>query len=211
MGLPVLLMIVFVMTRWPGLMPPSFSAAYGLLFCAGVYFRGRLAWWLPLVAMAVADCLINYFIYWKQSQIPFQWYQLANYPLYLGLLALGRCFKGSDSAVRLLGAGVLGGLLFYLLTNTLSWFLNPFGNPEYTRTLEGWWMALTQGTAGHPPSWEFLRNTLLSSGLFTGLFVGAMKAVDQMESAAEKDAANTPVPQEDRPLADDAQPEETPA
>lgn len=211
MGLPVLLMIVFVMTRWPGLMPPSFSAAYGLLFCAGVYFRGRLAWWLPLVAMAVADCLINYFVYWKQWHIPFQWYQLANYPVYLGLLALGRCFKGSDSAARLLGAGVLGGCLFYLITNTLSWLLNPFGNPEYTRTLEGWWMALTQGTAGHPPSWEFLRNTLLSSGLFTGLFVGAMKAVDLTESAAEKDAANAPASEEDRPLTDDPQPEETPA
>src|SRR6266496_1062913 len=36
--MPVLLMVVFALTRWPGVLPPNFSAAYVLAFCAGVYF-----------------------------------------------------------------------------------------------------------------------------------------------------------------------------
>jgi hypothetical protein len=199
--LPALLMVVFVLTRWPGVMPSNFSAAYALLFCAGVYFPARLAWWLPLTTMAVADVGLAFY-YWKFHGIAPQSYQLMNYVVYLGIIGLGRLFRPSHSWTRLLGGGVLGALLFYLLTNTASWLLNPFGNPEYTKDLAGWWRALTQGTAGHPPTWEFLRNTLLSGGLFTGLFVGAMKGADQMESAVEKALAEAQVDDSEEPTAE---------
>ncbi len=190
--LALLLMVTFAITRWPGLMPVNFSAAYALLFCAGVYLPGRLGWWLPLATMAVADgCLAVY--YWKVYQIPFQVYQLSNYVVYLILIGLGRVFKPSTAWWKLLGGGVVGALLFYVITNTAAWLFNPFGNKEYTRDWLGWWIALTQGTAGHPPTWEFLRNTLMSGGLFTGLFAGAMKLSDHLESAAEKAAAEKTV------------------
>ena len=45
--------------------------------------------------------------------------------------------------------------------------------------------ALTTGLPGYPPTWMFFKNTLLSGGLFTGLFCGAMKL---SESAQEKEA-----------------------
>ena len=201
----LVLMGVFILTRWPGIMPPNFSAAYGLIFCTGVYFRSGLAWWIPLLAMALADILVDYFVYWRQMHIPLQWYQLMNYPVYLLLVWLGRLHRPDNHWVRLLSGGLVGALLFYLITNTATWFFNPFGNQEYTKTLEGWWIALTMGTAGHSPTWEFLRNTLLSGGLFTGLFVGAMKAVDITESAAEKAAANQPIDSE----ADSEEPDES--
>jgi hypothetical protein len=89
---------------------------------------------------------------------------------------LGRRFKPGSSFLGLLGGGLLGALLFYLITNTASWLFNPFHNPEYTKDLLGWLTAMTKGTGGYPQTWEFFRNTLLSGGLFTGLFVGAMKA-----------------------------------
>ena len=47
----------------------------------------------------------------------------------------------------------------------------------YEKTLAGWLRALTTGMPGYPPTWEFFRGTLLSGGLFSGLFVGAMKLV----------------------------------
>ena len=190
-GLALLMMGVFIATRWPGLMPPNFSAAYGLLFCGGVYFRNRLAWWMPLAAMAVSDIGITFY-YWKVHHIPFHWYPLVNYAAYGVLIALGRRCRPEMPWWKLLGGGVVGALLFYLITNTASWLLNPFGNTEYTRDWVGWLTALTQGTAGHPPTWEFLRNTLSSGGLFTGLFAGAMKLADHLESAAEKEAAEAP-------------------
>src|SRR5438105_9039129 len=53
--LPIALMVVFALSRIPGMLPQNFSAAYALVFCAGVYFRGRLAWWLPLATLLATD------------------------------------------------------------------------------------------------------------------------------------------------------------
>src|SRR5439155_21190035 len=189
--LPIALMVVFALSRIPGMLPQNFSAAYAIAFCAGIYFTGGLAWWLPLVTLLVTDIGLNMYYWpylgWKVWELPVLKYQLFNYASYVALIWLGRRFKPGSSFVSLLGGGVLGALLFYLITNTASWFFNPFGNPEYTKDLIGWITALTKGTSGWPQTWEFFRNTLLSGGLFTGLFVGAMKVSEAAESAKEKE------------------------
>jgi hypothetical protein len=45
--LPFALVLVFALSRWPGVLPLNFSAAYALAFCGGLYFapHGR---WLPM-------------------------------------------------------------------------------------------------------------------------------------------------------------------
>ena len=205
--LPVLLMIVFAITRWPGLMPPNFSAGYALVFCAGVYFRNRLAWWVPLLIMVVTDVALNFY-YLAQGWNAFQVYQLMNYAAYAGIFWLGRKFKPRASFLALICGGLLSAILFYVITNTAAWFFNPFGNPEYTaKTLMSWIIALTKGAGNWPQTWEFFRNTLLSSGLFTALFVGAMKYSEHLESAAEKKAAEATADGEEA----DPQPEEAKA
>ncbi len=204
--MPLLFMLVFAISRIPGMLPPSFSAAYALMFCAGVYFSGRMAWWLPLSTLLVTDIGLNlyyrFYLGWNVFDLPILKYQLFNYAAYVFLIWLGRRFKPGASFTALLGGGILGALLFYLITNTASWFFNPFGNPEYTKTLLGWLTALTKGTAGWPETWEFFRNTLLSGGLFTGLFVGAMKMTEASESAKEKETE--PEPAEEQPQPDEA-------
>jgi hypothetical protein len=191
-AMPLALMLVFAISRAPGMLPQNFSAAYALAFCAGVYFSGRLGWWLPLGTMLLTDiglnCYYYFYLHWDVFRGQTLGYQLFNYISYVLLIWLGRRFKPHSSFFALLGGGVLGALLFYLITNTASWFFNPFSNPEYTRTFIGWLTALTKGTAGWPQTWEFFRNTLLSGGLFTGLFVGAMKATTAAESAREKES-----------------------
>lgn len=197
--LPLALMLVFALSRIPGMLPQNFSAAYALVFCAGVYFSGRLAWWLPLATLFVTDVGLDlyyrFYLGWHVFDVPTIKYQLINYVAYVCLIWLGRRFKPHASFLALLGGGVLGAMLFYLITNTASWLFNPFQNPEYTRTFLGWLTALTKGTSGWPETWEFFRNTLLSGGLFTGLFVGAMKMVEASESAKEKEPAEEPVPE----------------
>jgi len=189
--LPILLMLVFALSRIPGLLPTNFSAVYALMFCAGVFFSGGLAWWLPLVTLLITDIALNMYYWlalgWNVWDLPVLKYQLFNYVAYLAIIWLGRRFKPSSSFGALLGGGILGALLFYLLTNTASWLFNPFGNPEYTKDFMGWLTALTKGTGGWPQTWEFFRNTLLSGGLFTGLFVGAMKLTAEAESPQEKE------------------------
>ena len=204
--LPVALMVVFAITRWPGLMPPNFSAAYALVFCAGVYFRNRLGWWVPLIIMALTDVALNFY-YLSKGWNGFQVYQLMNYAAYAAIFWLGRRFKPGTSFLSLLCGGLMSALLFYIITNTAAWFFNPFGNAEYHHDFQSWLVALTLGTGKWPDTWLFFRNTLFSSGLFTALFVAAMKYSEHLESAAEKKAAEATDEEETA----EAEPEESKA
>jgi hypothetical protein len=169
-------------------MPWNFSAAYALMFCAGVYFPKRLVWWVPFTAMLVTDLLLNRFYYHVALFGP---EMIGNYAAYVALVLLGRRFSPRTPWLGLVCGGLLGAILFYLVSNTISWLFNPYHNPEYTRTLAGWFRALTTGTAGWPQTWEFFRSTLMSGGLFTGLFAGAMKLLEapEPEEAEEKEPA----------------------
>ena len=189
--MPVIFITVFALSRIPGLMPLNFSVAYAFAFCAGVFFQRRLVWWLPLVVILATDLGLNFYYQhkfpdenvWSAGNLA----NLAfNYVAYAALIFLGRRFKPQTSIVTLVGGGLLGAILFYLITNTASWLFNPFHNPEYARTLAGWIIALTKGVGGYPSTWEFFRNTLLSGGLFTALFAATEKLT--AESPAEKNA-----------------------
>jgi hypothetical protein len=178
--LPVVFVLVFAVSRIPGLLPPNFSVAYAFAFCAGTYFAGRMAWWLPLGTMLVTDVALNVFYY---HTAPFGFYLLLNYGLYAVLIALGKWFGKRASFLKLLLGGMFGAVIFYLVSNTLAWLQDPV----YARTLAGWIQALTTGRLDvHPTTWEMFRNTLLSGGLFTALFVGAEKLTAPAESPAEK-------------------------
>jgi hypothetical protein len=173
----------------PGLLPPNFSAAYAFAFCAGAFFSGALAWWLPLGVMFATDIGLNFY-YTSQGvsvwDLPNLENQLFNYAAFAVLISLGRQFKGQKSFFKMVGGGLLGAILFYLITNTASWLFNPFHNPEYTKNLTGWITALTKGVGGYPATLEFFRNTLLSGGLFTALFSVSEKLTN--ESPAEKNS-----------------------
>jgi hypothetical protein len=180
--LPFLFVLVFAVSRIPGLLPLDFSAAYALAFCAGIYFRGSMAWWLPLGVMIVTDTGLNIYYHSKYHTPVFHAELLLNYAIYAGLIALGKWLGKGAAFWKLLLGGIFGAALFYVLTNTLSWLMDP----GYAKTIAGWIQALFTGLPGYPPSWEFFRNTLLSGGLFMALFVGAAKATE--ESPAEKTA-----------------------
>lgn len=188
--LPVILMVVFALTRVPGMMPENFSAAYALAFCAGVYFTGRMAWWLPLGALLATDIVLNVFFY---DYPVMDGYMLLKTLGFAAIVGLGRLFKPRMNVLKLLSGGVLGAFIFYVITNTAAWIYDP----GYPKTLAGWIQALTTGLPGYPSTWEFFRNTLISGGLFTGLFVGAMKVNEAAESAKEKEEAPEAEPEGD--------------
>src|ERR1700693_4429373 len=113
--LPILLMIVFAATRWPGLLPWNFSAAYALMFCAGIYFPKRLVWWLPFTTMLVTDLLLNCYYHAHFGYPIFSPDLIGNYLAYIALVWLGRRFKPSSSFLSILGGGLLGAIIFYLI------------------------------------------------------------------------------------------------
>ena len=168
--------LVVAMSRWPGLFPPNFSVVYSLCLCGGMFFPGRLSVALPLGTLLVSDVALNLWYQfgkgydvWDPASLL---YMAGNYSGYLALWFLGRGLKPWVPGGRwlrlppaILGS-LLGVLLFYGVTNTLSWLRDP----AYAKTLAGWWTALTTGSVGWPETWTFLRNSLLSSALFSALF-----------------------------------------
>lgn len=89
----------------------------------------------------------------------------------LGLLALvvvGHFFRGK-SPFTILGGSLLAATTFYFLTNSLSWLMDP----GYAKTFSGYVQAMWTGLPGFSPTWLFFRNSLVSMGLFTSLFLAA--------------------------------------
>jgi hypothetical protein len=179
--LPILFVIVLAVSRIPNLLPPNFSVVYAFVFCAGVYFPRSTAWWLPLGAIFATDVALSVF---KYHVSPFGPEMLLNYAVYAGLIALGKWFGPRAGFFKLLMGGLLGAVIFYLVTNSLAWLQNP----DYAKSIAGWIQALTRGLPNvHPTTWEMFRSTLLSTGIFTALFVGAEKLAPA-ESPADKTA-----------------------
>jgi len=143
-----------------------------------------------MAALAVSDALLCVYYSqgsasgWDRGLVAMLLFLAPNYLAYAALILLGKWITGRARFVVLLGGGILGALVFYFVTNTGAWLQNP----EYPKTLAGWVQALTVGTPGWPHTWEFFRNTLLSGGLFTGLFAGAMKLAGAAEPEEEEEA-----------------------
>ncbi len=163
-------------------MPGNFSVAYAFFFCAGLYLPGVAGILVPLVIMTATDFVLSRFYYPDFSWGNFILYQSPNYIAYIGIMLLGRTTGRKKPWWLLVTGGIVGAMLFYLVTNTASWFML-----GYAKTFAGWLRAMTIGLPGFPQTWEFFRNTLMSGGLFTGLFVGAMKLSEA--EAEEKEEA----------------------
>lgn len=196
----ILLMIGLALTRWPELMPANFSAVYALIFCAGVYLPRALGWGIILPTLLISDICLN--LYYGYA--PFHLYMVPNYLSYAIILLLGQRFSSSNSFVKLLSGSLLGAVIFYLITNTISFW----NDPSYAKNLAGWIQALTVGVPGFPPTWMFFRNNLISAGLFGGLFIGAMKALEHLES--KHAPAEEPESESDEDKEEDSDKKESP-
>ena len=191
-------MLIFAVSRWPGMLPQNFSAAHALLFCAAFWLPGWMGWVLPLATIIVTDILLNVFAYdvtVLDPRLVTNWMILALFVVLAKGLArrrsYGRVFLGT----------LFGALLFYLVSNSVSWMVNP----AYAKTIAGWVQALTVGLPGFPPTWVFGLKTLLGTGLFTGLFAGAMKLSEAMDATEpEPEAEDT---EEDEAKPSDPSPE----
>ena len=153
----------------------NFCPLVAVAFCGGVYFRNRWFWAIPFVALALSDLYLDHYY-----QVEFHYrFGLSGALLRLACfgaaLGLGRWVGERRSWSSLIGGSLAASLLFYLVSNTASWA----GDAGYARTVAGWWQALTVGHPQFLPTVFFLRNTLVSDLLFTGLFALAMETAAQ--------------------------------
>ncbi len=141
---------------------PNFSPWMALVFTGTALFPRAFPWWGCVAALLAVDLL-------SQSRV------LLEIPLTMaviyGCFALAALWaaklRGRAGGLGIIGGTLACGLIFYLVTNTLAWLTLP----EYAKTLAGWAQALTTGLPGFPPTWTFLRNSLLSDAGFATLLV----------------------------------------
>ena len=85
--MPLVLMLVFALSRIPGMLPQNFSAAYALAFCGGLYFQGLMAWWLPMGTLMATDVLLNVFYYHEPVLSTYMLVKTLSFVGIVGLLA----------------------------------------------------------------------------------------------------------------------------
>jgi uncharacterized protein DUF6580 len=143
----------------------NFSPLAAIVLCSAACFTRKSALLIPLLAILFSDLLLN-----AHYQIPLLDHGILSRYFSFALIALLGLWvqsKQNHSLLYLLFATVIGSLLFYVITNTDAWLTLP----GYSHDFGGWFRALTLGEPGYPPTLLFLRNTLLSDSLFTGLFI----------------------------------------
>jgi hypothetical protein len=153
-------------TMLPGL--PNFCPIMALALCGALVLPGSLAMLVPLAALVGTDLLLNL----HYGVAPIGREELLRYACYGLGVATGLSLRQFQAgAPATLGAVAGNSLLFYLVTNSASWL----SDPTYAKSAAGWWQALTIGVPGFPPTWVFLRNSLVSDLLFTAGFLVVLR------------------------------------
>lgn len=142
---------------------PNFAPLMAIALCAGWKLRGPAAWAVPFAALLASDLWLNT----RYGMPVVSVEMLTVYACYALAVGAGILLARTQAGLFTVFGVVIGNaLLFYLITNTAAWITLP----GYSKTTAGWLQALTTGLPGHPPTWMFFRNSLVSDLFFTGIF-----------------------------------------
>ena len=146
----------------------NFAPLAAVALCAAAYFPKRYKFTVPMIALLISDVVLN--IHYGFSLLsPF----VASHYLGFALVGgLGLLLQNRASLKALLPASIAASVIFYVVTNTVSWVFDP----GYVKNFGGLIQALTVGLPQYSatPTWMFFRNTILSDLFFTLLFVACM-------------------------------------
>jgi hypothetical protein len=146
----------------------NFAPMAAIALCGAAYFPARYKFTVPLIALFISDVVLNMH-YGFSLFSPF----VASHYLGFALVGgLGLLLQNRASLKTLLPASLAASLIFYVVTNIVSWAFDP----GYVKNFGGLLQALTVGLPAYSatPTWMFFRNSAMSDLLFTGLFILCM-------------------------------------
>jgi Family of unknown function (DUF6580) len=146
----------------------NFAPLAAIALCAAAYFPAKYKFTVPMIALLISDVVLN--IHYGFSLLsPFV---LSHYLGFALVGCLGLLLQNRRSLKTLLPASIAGSVIFYMVTNLVSWLFDP----GYVKNFTGLVQALTVGLPAYSstPTWIFFRNSLLSDLFFTLLFVACM-------------------------------------
>ncbi|HKP93443.1 MAG TPA: DUF6580 family putative transport protein [Chthoniobacterales bacterium] len=165
----------------------NFAPMAAIALCAAAYFPAKYRFSVPMIALLVSDIVLNTF-YRFSLFTPF----IASHYVGFALVgALGLLLRNRVSLKTLLPASIAASVIFYVVTNTVSWLFDP----GYPKNVAGLFQALTVGLPAYSatPTWMFFRNSVVSDLLFTGLFVLCMHWGRSPEASRATSALPRPI------------------
>ena len=155
MATAVLLVLLGALTRLlPH--PPNFVALGAIALYSGARLPRRLAWIVPLAAMALSD----FFLDFGTGRAAITLLRAADYAAFAAIVLLGRAARGPKAAGsragRIATLSVAASILFFLVSNFAEWIRDPI----YPKTGAGLLLCFA---AGIPFFWSTLAADLLGS------------------------------------------------
>jgi len=175
---PALLMVaLLVVFRWVGMKLDwaNVQPLAAVTFCA-MAFVGWRAMWVPFLAWSLSYVVMTF-----SGSFTMGWDILASFLGFLAVAGVAYFFQKREKVSAKLGGVILGSVLFYLISNTVSWLTLP----DYALTGAGFLQAQWFGPPHLGPTWVFLRSALVADVAFTGLLILAMQPVGRLVSSRE--------------------------
>jgi hypothetical protein len=146
----------------------NFAPLAAIALCGAIYFPPKYKFTVPFAALLLSDVLLD--LYYGASF--FDPLILSRYLAFALVGLLGLTISRRASLQTIIPAALGGSAIFYAITNTFSWLIDP----GYAKNFAGLIQSLTVGLPqyGSTPTWMFFRNSLASDLVFTLLFVTCM-------------------------------------
>jgi hypothetical protein len=143
----------------------NFAPLAAIALCAAAYFPAKFKFTVPMIALLISDVVLNM----SYGYSMFSPFVISHYIGFALVGVLGWSLRNRASLKTILPASIAGSVIFYVVTNAVSWVFDP----GYVKNFAGLIQALTVGLPQYSatPSWMFFRNSVVSDLLFTGLFI----------------------------------------
>ena len=135
---------------------PNLSPLMAFAFAGTVVFPRPLPWWSWALLLLGVDLISEGAAWWAQANGHIE--VVAAYACFAAAAFWGSRLRDRAGVTGILGGTLACSMIFYLVTNTVSWMTDP----AYAKDAAGWWQALTIGTGipGIPTTLAFFRNSL---------------------------------------------------
>ena len=137
---------------------PNFAPIGAIAIFSGVYLSSRkLALLVPVLAMILSDIFLGFY----EPTVAVAVYGCFIFSIFLGFLV-----SKAKKWYNVLGASLLGSVVFFVVTNFAVWAFAPW----YAKTAAGLWQCYLLAV-------PFFRNTLLGDLFYAGLFFGSYEVI----------------------------------
>jgi len=160
---------------------PNLQPLLALFLCSFIFLDGKQRWIVPGVVWLLTDPVTSAL----QGYPIFGWHHAAIALGIAATISIAMVIRPKPTAVPVLTGAVASAVVFYFLTNLVSFL----GDPLYAKNVGGFIQAQWTGPVGFGPTWVFLRNLLVANTLFTGLFLLARHSLPSTSKAPSQIAA----------------------